>query len=243
MTRLLRAAIAPVAGAALLLASPSFAADPAAAPAAPASPALATEKDRVHYAIGFNIASNLKQQGVDVDLDLVIRGMRDALTGAEPLLSTEEIRIGIQKYQSQVRRMRSRNLAEEALENRFTSEAFLAANKTAAGVVSLPSGVQYQVLAAGAGPKPRQGQQVELKFRGTLRSGREFDASPHDGRTSSFRLADLLPGLREALALMPVGSKWKIFVPPALGYESRDRPAVVRPDSVLIYEVELVAVK
>lgn len=240
MNLLSRTFTIPLAGVVLFLAGPTFAADSA---APPAPPALTTELERVHYAIGFNMASNLRQQGIEVDLELVIRGMRDALSEEPNLLSDEEIRIAIQKYQTKARQKKSGNVAKTATDNRLSGEAFLAKNKAAAGIVTLPSGLQYKILKAGDGRKPTAADVVDVKFRGTLLDGKEFDVSPRDGTAVSFRFGKTIPGWQEALKLMPAGSKWQLFIPPSLGYGGRGKSAAVGPNATLIYEIELVAVK
>jgi FKBP-type peptidyl-prolyl cis-trans isomerase FklB len=217
----------------LLPASPALAADP---------PVPATELEKVYYAIGFNMASNLKQQGIEVDVELVVRGLRDALDDAPNQLSDEEIRIAIQKYQTRVRQSRSQNIAKAATSNRLAGDAFLAKNKTAEGVVTLPSGLQYKVLKAGDGKKPTAADAVGVRYRGTFIDGKEFEASPPDGTAKSFKLSKTLPGWQEALKLMPAGSKWQLFVPPSLGYGGRGLSAIVGPNVTLIYEIELVSV-
>lgn len=217
----------------LLLAAPALAADP---------PAPTTEREKVFYAIGYNMASNLKQQGVEVDPEFVIQGLRDALSDEPDLLSQEEIRIGIQKYQTEVRQERFRSIAKSAWDNRQAGEKFLAGNRTAAGVITLPSGLQYRIVKAGNGRKPTAADVVELRFRGTLLDGTEFEASPRDGAPVSLRVSKAIPGWQEALTLMPAGSTWQLFLPPALGYGSRGKSAAVGPDATLIYELELVAV-
>jgi FKBP-type peptidyl-prolyl cis-trans isomerase FklB len=220
-----------------LAASPAFpalAADP---------PALATERERVYYAIGFNMASNLRQQGLEVDVELVVRGLRDALDDAPNLLNDEEIRIATQKYQTELRQKRSRSIAKVAEGNRLAGTTFLDKNKTAEGVVALPSGLQYKILKAGDGKKPTAADTVDVKYRGTHLDGSEFDASPRDGKPASFKVAKTLPGWQEALLLMPAGSKWQLFVPSSLAYGSRGKTGSVGPDAMLTYVIELVAVK
>lgn len=222
-----------LAGGILFSALPGFAADPL---------PPTTEKEKVYYAIGYNMASNLKQQGIEVDLDLVILGMREALSDEPNLLNDEEIRIATQKYQTQVRLKRSKNVAKNAGDNRLTGEAFLARNKSAEGVVALPSGLQYKVLKAGDGRKPTANDVVEVAFRGTRLDGQQFDATPRDRTSSAYQISNTLPAWQEALKLMPVGSKWQLFVPPALGYGSRGKGAV-GPNMTLIYELELLAIQ
>jgi FKBP-type peptidyl-prolyl cis-trans isomerase FklB len=205
-------------------------------------PALTTPKDKTNYAIGVNLISNLRQQGVDIDLDLVIRGMRDASAG-KLLLSDEDIRIGIQQYQVAVRQKRSLAMANASIEARLAGEAFLEKNKAVEGVVTLPSGVQYRVLKAGTGKTPTGSDSVEVKFRGTLVSGKQFDGTPASGKPASFKVDSAIRGWAEALKLMPVGSTWQVVVPAPLAYGPGGKPGVVGPNEVVILETELLGIK
>ncbi|MHB8846608.1 MAG: FKBP-type peptidyl-prolyl cis-trans isomerase [Nitrospirota bacterium] len=204
---------------------------------------LKTDKDKVNYSIGANIIGTIKQQGVEIDLDLVVKGMRDAYSGGKMLLSEEEIRTGIDKYQVAVKQKRSLQLARASEENRKEGEAYLAENKKKEGVVTLPSGLQYRVLKAGDGKKPTDADTVECNYRGTLINGAEFDSSHRLGAPAAFKVSGVIPGWREALKLMPVGSKWQLVVPPALAYGDRGAGGKIGPNATLIFEIELVAIK
>lgn len=206
-------------------------------------PSLQTPRDKVNYSLGVNIVSNLRQQGVEIDLDLVTRGMKDALTGAKLLLSDEEIRIAIQRYQTELRQNRSQAAARASVDNRKEGEEFLARNKGAEGVVTLPSGLQYKVLVAGDGPTPTDESTVEVTYRGMLVDGTEFESFFGTGKTATMKVSAAIPGWREALKLMPTGSKWQLFVPSALAYGDRGKPGVVGPHAALIFELELHAIK
>ncbi len=206
------------------------------------SPALKTDKDKVNYAIGVNIIGSIKQQGVDIDLDLVIQGMKDANSGGKLLLSDEEVRIGIDKYQTAVRQKQSLIRSKAAEDNKKEGEAFLAENAKKEGVVVLPSGLQYKILKVGDGKKPTDRDTVECQYRGTLVNGTEFDSSYRTGKPATFKITAVIPGWREALQLMPVGSTWQLFVPSKLGYGERGAGRI-GPNATLIFEVELLAIK
>lgn len=205
-------------------------------------PALKTQKDQVNYGIGVNIIGTIKQQGVEIDLDLVIKGMKDAYSGEKLLLSDEDLRIAIDRYQTAVRQKRSQMTAKAAMDNKNEGEAFLAENKKKEGVVTLPSGLQYKVLKAGAGKKPTTADTVECNYRGTLVNGNEFDSSARTGKPATFKVSGVIPGWTEALKQMPVGSTWQLFIPSRLAYGERGSGRI-GPNATLIFVVELIAIK
>lgn len=205
--------------------------------------ALKTERDKVNYAIGVNIVGNIKQQKVDIDLDLVIQGMKDAYSGGKLLLSDEEIRKGIDQYQIAVKQKRSQIMSKSAEESKKEGEAFLAENGKKEGVVTLPSGLQYRVIKAGDGKKPTDNDKVECHYRGTFISGKEFDNTYHTGKPVTFNVSGMIPGWREAVKRMPVGSTWQLFVPSRLAYGDRGKSGSIGPNMTLIIEVELLAIK
>ncbi len=213
--------------------------------AGPASAAektvLKTEKDKVNYGIGVSIGKNFKQQGIQVDLNLVMKGLKDELTGKKLLMSEDDIRKTMTAYQQELRQKQMEERNKAGLENKKQGEAFLAENKKKEGVVTLPSGLQYKILKAGEGKKPTPEDEVEVRYRGTLINGTEFDSSGSETRT--FKIAQVIPGWREALPLMPVGSKWQLVIPPDLAYGERGMGQVIMPNSTLIFEVELVDIK
>jgi len=202
---------------------------------------LKTEKDKVNYGIGVSVAKNFKQQGIDVDVDMMVKGLKDELGGKKLLMSDDELRKTMTAYQQELRRkqMQARKMAME--DNKKEGDAFLAENKKKEGVVSLPSGLQYRILKAGEGKKPTEKDMVEVKYRGTFINGKEFDSSGSESKT--FKVGDVVPGWREALQLMPVGSTWQLVVPPELAYGERGMGQVIMPNTTLIFEVELVGIK
>lgn len=207
------------------------------------STVLKTQKDKVNYAIGVNMISNIKQQGVEIDLDLVIKGMRDAYAGGELLLSDDELRKSVSLYMAEARQQQEKARMIAAEENMKASEAFLAENAKKEGVVTLPSGLQYKILKAGGGRKPTDADTVECNYRGTLANGTEFDSSYRTGKPATFKLSgELIPGMSEALKLMPAGSTWQIFIPPRLAYGERSA-GPIGPNAALIFEVELLGIK
>jgi len=202
---------------------------------------LKTEQDKVNYGIGVSVAKNFKQQGMEVDVNLVVKGLKDELTGKKLLMSEDELRKTMTAYQQEMRgkQMQERKMA--ALDKKKEGDAFLAENKKKEGVVTLPNGLQYKILKAGEGKKPTAEDTVEVKYRGTLIDGKEFDSS--GAATRTFKVKAVIPGWREALQLMPVGSKWQLAVPPELAYGARGMGQAIMPNTTLIFEVELVGIK
>ena len=205
-------------------------------------PVLKTQKDQVNYAIGVNIIGNIKQQGVEIDLDLVMKGMKDAYSGDKLLLTDEDLRVAIDQYQTAVRQKRSKMMAKASADNKNEGEAFLAENKKKEGVVTLPSGLQYKILKAGAGKKPTDADTVECNYKGTLINGTEFDSSYRAGKPAIFKVSGVIPGWTEALKLMPAGSTWQLFIPSQLAYGERGSGRI-GPNATLIFEVELISIK
>jgi FKBP-type peptidyl-prolyl cis-trans isomerase FklB len=205
--------------------------------------ALKTEKERMSYGVGVDMARHFKRSGVEIDVDALARALKDELAGNPLLMSEPELRAARTAYQTAIRR----NLAEArdavGQENKKKSDEFLAANKAKEGVVTLPSGLQYKILRAGTGKKPADTDMVECHYRGALIDGTEFDSSYKAGQARTFKVASVIPGFKEALRLMPAGSKWQIFIPPQLAYGTRGSGKTIPPQSALIYEVELLAVK
>lgn len=202
---------------------------------------LKTEKDKVNYAIGISVARSFKQQGMEVDVDMVVKGLKDELTSKKILLSEDELRKTMTAYQQdrKLKQMQERKVA--ALGKKKEGDAFQEENKKKEGVVTLPSGLQYKILKAGEGKKPTTNDMVEVRYRGTFIDGKEFDSSGSETRT--FKLAGIIPGWREALQLMPVGSKWQLVVPPELAYGERGMGQGIMPNTTLLFEVELVGIK
>jgi FKBP-type peptidyl-prolyl cis-trans isomerase len=206
-------------------------------------PALTTDKAKASYALGENLGLSLKRQEVDIDPDLVSRGLKDALAGRKPALTDEEAKAALTQLQAKVRENMEAKIKAMSAANKQAGDAFLAANKSKEGVVTLPSGLQYKILKEGTGPKPTATETVECNYRGTLLDGKEFDNSYKRGEPATFPVGGVIKGWTEALQLMPVGSKWQLFVPSNLAYGERSPGAEIPPNSTLIFEVELLSIK
>jgi FKBP-type peptidyl-prolyl cis-trans isomerase len=203
--------------------------------------ALKTEKDKVSYGIGVGAARNFKRQGVEIDLDMVVKGLRDELSGAKLLLSEEDLSAAMTTFQTEMKQKQEQDAKKAAEDNKKAGDAFLAKNKAKEGVVTLPSGLQYKILKAGNGKKPTEADTVDCQFRAALLDGTEFDGSNPGSKPVTFAIKGAIPGWKEALKLMPIGSKWQIFVPPQLAYGEKGAGGI-GPNATLIFEVELLSI-
>ena len=203
---------------------------------------LKTTKDKASYAIGMSMAKGMKAQGVEVDPAILARGLKDGLTG-KTQMTDEEAQAALTALQAEVRGKQEEKAKIAGDANKKEGEAFLATNKTKDGVVALASGLQYKILKAGTGPKPTAADTVECNYKGTLLSGKEFDSSYKRGQPASFPVGQVIKGWTEALQLMPVGSKWQLFIPPDLAYGPRAAGPDITPNSTLVFEVELLSIK
>src|SRR5437016_5954233 len=204
---------------------------------------LKTQKDKLSYALGMNLGTNLHKQTVEVDPALVLRGLKDALVAGKTLLTEDEARAALMQLQTEVRNKQQEKMKVTGELNKKESAEFLTTNKAKEGVVTLHSGLQYKILTAGTGPKPTATDTVVCNYRGTLISGAEFDSSYKRGQPASFPVNGVIKGWTEALQRMPVGSKWQLFVPAELGYGDRGAGADIGPGATLIFEVELLSIQ
>jgi FKBP-type peptidyl-prolyl cis-trans isomerase len=227
-------------------------APPASLPAArPTSTAagLDTPAAELGYALGLRIGSRIaadfKGQEPPVDTAALARGLADAILEARPQLADDRIRGILEAFDTQMRRRQeafSKRMAEAAKANLTKATAFARANTGKQGVVTLPSGLQYEELRAGSGTSPQATDTVAAHYRGTRMDGTEFDATDPKGDPAIFALSDVVPGWQEALVLMKPGAKWRVFVPPQLGYGEEGSPPVIEPNELLVFEIELVRV-
>ncbi len=206
-------------------------------------PGLTTQKDKFSYALGMNLGTSLHRQAVPVDPNILLRGLKDALAGSKTALTEDQARAALMEVQSEMRKKQQEQMQVAGEANNKEGEAFLAANKAKDGVVTLPSGLQYKILTQGSGPKPTATDSVVCNYRGTLINGTEFDSSYKRGEPATFPVNGVIKGWTEALQLMPVGSKWQLFVPSDLAYGERSPGPEITPDSTLIFEVELLSIQ
>lgn len=207
------------------------------------TPALNDPKDRLSYALGMDLGRQLRKQAVDIDPARFAEGLAHALAGNQTRLSEEEARAAIAVLQAAMKDKLAQAAKAAAEENKRAGEAFLAENGKKEGVVSLPSGLQYKILKAGDGRRPGEADTVLCHYRGTLIDGREFDSSYQRNQPATFAVKGVIAGLREALQLMPAGSRWQLFIPSSLAYSERAAGNRFGPNSALVFEIELISIK
>ncbi len=201
------------------------------------------DKNEVSYMLGMDIGNSLRQFNGKFDLDKVVEGMKDVLEGRELKMSTERAREVKKAFFAQLRKEKEEAQKSVAKKNREEGEKFLKENAKRPEVKTTESGLQYEVIKMGDGPKPKATDRVKVHYRGTLVDGTEFDSSYKRGQPATFALNGVIKGWTEGLQLMPVGSKFKLYLPPELAYGSRGTPGPIGPDSTLIFEVELLGIE
>jgi FKBP-type peptidyl-prolyl cis-trans isomerase len=202
---------------------------------------LETEKDKVSYAMAVAVARGIQRQGVEVDPEIFARGLADALSARKLLMSEQEVREAVTRANP----TSNRATAGNAMVRQAAGQAFRAENAKKDGVVTLPNGVQYKILKKGKGERPSEGDTVVCHYRGTSIEGKEFESSYRQGKPARLSLSRVIPGWKEALKLMPVGSTWQVVVPPELAYRAQPRgkrTKVQTSSETLVFEIELLAV-
>jgi FKBP-type peptidyl-prolyl cis-trans isomerase FklB len=217
---------------------------PAAKPPAAQKPSpFKTPTEKRSYALGMATGNPLRKNSVEVDTDLFIKGFKDAISGGKTLLTEEDARAAVTELSVEQKRKMTEARTAEAEKNKKDGEAFLAENKKKEGVVTLPSGLQYKILKTSEGKKPTAEDTVVCNYRGTLLNGTEFDSSYKRNKPITSPVKGVIKGWTEALQLMPVGSKWQIFIPSDLAYRERGVGMTIGPNATLIFEVELLSIQ
>lgn len=222
----------------------SAASQPAAATAsanAEVKPVLDTES-KISYSIGVNMGDNLRQQDISVNIEAFMQGFKDALTKNHTLLTPEEMRQVLVTFQEQQHKKFETKMKTAAVKNLNDGKAFLDANKSKPGVITLASGLQYKVLNEGSGTPPKLTDSVTVNYRGTLINGTEFDSSEKHGQAATFPVNAVIPGWTEALQLMKPGAKWTLYIPSNLAYGEAGAGRLIEPNSTLIFDVDLLSV-
>lgn len=213
---------------------------PTSARPASAGTALSSSQDSISYSIGLFMAQNLKQQGMtDLNTALLTRGLEDALKGQQGPLTMEQCSQILNAYGQKQYALRNAENLKASAANKKIGEAFLAENKAKAGVTTTASGLQYSIEKEGTGAKPTATDRVKVHYTGRLLDGKVFDSSVERGQPAEFGVNEVIKGWTEALQLMPVGSKWKLYIPAELAYGDRGAGADIKPGSTLVFDVEL----
>jgi FKBP-type peptidyl-prolyl cis-trans isomerase FklB len=207
----------------------------------PEASVLKTEQDKVSYIIGTQIAQSIRKQGVEVNLEPLMLGLKDVLEGNTLKLTQEETKKVYTAFQQRMRAKQAVERQKQATENLAKGTAFLEANKTKEDVKVLPSGLQYKVIKEGTGDIPTANDKVKTHYRGRLIDGTEFDSSYKRNQPAEFGVTGVIKGWTEALQLMKTGAKWELYIPADLAYGERGRPSIP-PNSVLIFEIELLEI-
>jgi FKBP-type peptidyl-prolyl cis-trans isomerase len=202
------------------------------------APTLDSQQQKVSYAIGLNLGRSLAAQKVQTDFDSLTRGIKDGLAGTAAM-NDQQIQQTMQEFEKEMRSQRTA-AGEKA---QADGARFLAENEKKPGVQKTASGLQYQIITAGDGPKPKSTDKVKVHYRGTLIDGKEFDSSYSRGEPAVFPANRVIAGWTEALQLMPVGSKWKLFIPASLAYGAEGAGAAIPPNAALVFEVELLGIE
>jgi len=206
------------------------------------TPVLETEKERINYSVGYQIGGDFMRQGVEIDPQILVLGIQDALAEEKPLLTQEEMRTTLVDLKKKIIAYQQGQQKAEAAENLAEGQAFLSKNGKKDGVTTTPSGLQYRVIQKGSGTLPQPTDTVTVHYRGTLLDGTEFDSSYRRNEPATFLADHVIPGWKEALQLMKPGSRYELFIPGNLAYGKRGN-GTIGPNSTLIFEVELLSVQ
>ena len=204
-------------------------------------PALAEGKEKKSYSIGANIGTSLKREEIEIDPETVLKGLKDAYSG-KSLMTDDEVRTVLTDLNKEIRTKQQEKRTQQGQKNKEEGEKFLAENKTKPGVITLPSGLQYKILAEGKGESPKSNDEVTVNYRGTLIDGTEFDSSSKTGHPLVRPANLLVKGWTEALQLMKPGAKWQLFLPSELAYGDRGSRQI-GPNATLLFDVELISFK
>jgi FKBP-type peptidyl-prolyl cis-trans isomerase FklB len=220
--------------AAVALSGAAFAAD---------APELKTDKEKISYSIGMNLGGSLKRDSIEVDPDMLAKGLKDSYGGGKTLLTEDQARQALEDLQKTLMAKKAETMQKLSEKNKADGEKFLAENGKKEGVKTLPSGLQYKEIAPGTGKSPKTTDTVTTHYKGTLIDGTEFDSSYKRGEPVSFPVSGVIAGWTEALQLMKEGAKWQLFVPPSLAYGDRGAGREIGPNATLIFEVELISIQ
>lgn len=205
-------------------------------------PPVKTEQQKISYSLGYNIGRDFRQKKLDIDADVLMRGMKDALADRKTALSEEEMRQAMQELQKKMVALQQQQIQQLAEKNEKEGKDFLAANRQKEGVKTTMSGLQYKVISKGTGKKPGPDDKVTVHYRGRLLDGTEFDSSYRRNKPATFPVGGVIPGWTEALQLMKEGAKWQLYIPADLAYGEKGAGPMIGPNATLIFDVELISV-
>lgn len=203
---------------------------------------LSTDTEKLSYSIGVDLGKNIKKQGIDIDVPALSKGIQDAMSGVSLQMTDTEMKDTLMKFQKDLMAKRAAQYEKIASDNKAKGDAFLNENRTKEGVVALPSGLQYKIIKAGTGNKPKKDDTVTVEYTGKLINGDVFDSTDKTGKPATFQLSQVIPGWTEALQLMPVGSTWELYVPANLAYGARNVGGMIGPNETLIFTVHLISI-
>ena len=206
-------------------------------------PELANENDRISYSVGYQVGGDFQRQGVALNPELMLKGVQDAMSGEKPLMTQPEMEKTLIDLKRKIVSIQQGRRKEAAEKNLAVGKKFLEENAKKEGVKTLPSGLQYKVIAKGSGKPPGKTDSVTVNYKGTLVDGTEFDSSYKRGKSATFRVDGVIAGWTEGLQLMKPGAKWQLFIPAKLAYGERGAGSRIGPNSALVFEVELISVQ
>lgn len=213
------------------------------AKAAEVKPELKPTKENISYAIGMNIGGNIKRQGIEADVEVLAKAIKDVMADGTTRFTEQEAQQILMAMTAELRTKQEAERKLQAGKNKAEGETFLAENAKKSGVKKTESGLQYKVITAGTGEQPKVSDTVSTHYRGRLINGTEFDSSYKRGQPAEFPVTGVIKGWTEALQLMPVGSKWELYIPSDLAYGERGSGRDIGPDATLIFEIELIEIK
>ncbi len=217
--------------------SNAYASSPAAAVA------LNNDMDKLSYSIGVDLGKNFKKQAIEINPSVMAQGMQDAIKGSPLILSEQQMKDVLAKFQKDLMAKRTADFSKKAEENKSKGQAFLNQNKDKEGVVTLASGLQYKIIEKGNGAKPNSEDTVTVEYTGKLIDGQVFDTTEKRGKPATFKVSQVIPGWTEALQLMPAGSTWEVYVPSDLAYGARSVGGPIGPNETLVFKIHLISVK
>lgn len=227
----LTSAVLPVMAACLALSAQSASAE-----------SLDSDKDKLSYTIGADIGSNFRSQNIEINSQAFLMGLEDGLNGRKLQMTDKEMEDVLKRFQSDMMAKKMAEFKSMAAKNKKEGDAFLAANKTKAGVVTLPDGLQYKVIKAGTGPKPTKDDSVTVEYTGTLIDGKVFDSTERSGKPVTFKVTQVIPGWTEALQMMNQGSEWEVYIPASLAYGEKGVGGPIGPNQTLIFKIKLMGI-